>query len=78
LELIVEIWQIWTPFFPRKILCIGRSHIFQAEFLRKFTNKKTLMGAMSITFYFIAARWMCSNKIIGMALCNSLMGHPFY
>jgi hypothetical protein len=29
------------PLFPWKILCIiGRNHIFQVEFLRKFANKK--------------------------------------
>jgi hypothetical protein len=28
------------PFFPRKILCGGRNHIFQVEIWRKFASKR--------------------------------------
>ncbi len=31
---------MWTIFsHEKKILCVGRNHIFQVDFLRKFANK---------------------------------------
>jgi hypothetical protein len=35
--------QVFGPFFPWKILCIGWNHIFQVEIWRNFAPKKTLL-----------------------------------